>query len=203
MNWELPDVQAGFRKGRGNRDQITNTHWIIEKARGYLKKKNLLLLHWLHLILWLCGSQQTVENFSGDGNTRPPTCLLRSLYAGQKATVTTRHGTRNWFQIGKELLQDSILSPCLFNLQSEYIMQNTGLYGAQARIKIGGKNINNLRYTDDTILMAESEEELKCILMKAKEESEKAGLKLSIQKMRIMASSLITSWQIDGKNWKQ
>ena len=126
MNWELPDVQAGFRKGRGNRDQITNTHWIIEKARGYLKKKNLLLLHWLHLILWLCGSQQTVENFSGDGNTRPPTCLLRSLYAGQKATVTTRHGTRNWFQIGKELLQDSILSPCLFNLQSEYIMQNTG-----------------------------------------------------------------------------
>ena len=110
------------------------------------------------------------------------TCLLRNLYAGQEATVRTGHGTTDWFQIGKGVLQGCMLSPCLFNLYAEYIMRNTGLDEAQARIKIAGRNINNLRHADDTTLMAESEEELKSLLMKVKEESEKAGLKLNIQK---------------------
>ena len=123
------------------------------------------------------------------------TCLLRNLHAGQEATVTTRHGTMDWLQIGK----GCILSPCLFNFYAEYIMQNAGLDEAQAGIKTAGKNINNLRYADDTSLMAESKEELKSLLMKVKEKSEKAGLKLNIQKTQIMASGPITSWQIDGE----
>ena len=127
------------------------------------------------------------------------TCLLRNLYAGQEATVRTGHGTTDWFQIGKGVCQGCILSPCLFNLYAEYIMRNTGLEEAHAGIQIAGRNINNLRYADDTTLMAESEEELKSLLMKVKEESEKVSLKLSIQKTKIIASSLITSWQIDGK----
>ena len=125
------------------------------------------------------------------------TCVLRNLYVSQEATVRTRHGTTNWFQIGKRVCQGCILSPCLFNLYAEYIVQNAGLNEAQAGIKIARRNINNLRYADDTMLMAESEEQLKSLLMKMKEESEKAGLKLSIQKMKIMASSPITSWPID------
>ena len=125
------------------------------------------------------------------------TCLLRNLYAGQEATVRTGHGTTDWFQIRKEVCQGCILSPCLFNLYAEYIVQNAGLDNSQAGIEIAGKN--NLRYADNTTLMAESEEELKSLLMKVKEESEKADLKLNIQKMKIMASGPITSWQIDGK----
>ena len=125
------------------------------------------------------------------------TCLFRNLYAGQEATVRTGHGTTDWFQIGKEVGQRCILSPCLFNLYAEDIMRNAGLEEAQAGIKIAGRNINNLRYADDTTLMAESEEELKSLL-KVKEESEKVGLKLNIQKTKIMASGPITSWQIDG-----
>ena len=132
------------------------------------------------------------------------TCLLRNLYAGQEATVRTGHGTKDWFQIRKGVCQDYILSPCLFNFYAEYIMQNAGLDEAQVRIKIAGRNINNLRYADDATLMAESEEKLKSLLMKVKDESEKAGLKLNIQKTKIkkkkiMASVPITSWQIDGK----
>ena len=127
------------------------------------------------------------------------TCLLRNLYAGQKATVRTGHGTTDWFQIGKGVCQGCILSPCLFNLYAEYIMRNAGLDEVQARIKIAGRPINNLRYVDDTTLRAESEEELKSLFMKVKEESEKAGLKLNIQKMKIMASGPITSWEIDGE----
>ena len=127
------------------------------------------------------------------------TCLLRNLYAGQEATVRTGHGTTDWFQIGKGVLQGCILSPCLFNLYAEYIMRNAGLEEAQARIKIAGRNINNLRYTDDATFMAESEEELKSLLMKVKEEGEKVGLTLNIRKMKIMASGPITSWQIDGE----
>ena len=127
------------------------------------------------------------------------TCLLRNLYAGQEATVRTGHGTTDWFQIGKGVHQDCILSPCLFNLYVEYITRNAGLEEAQAGIKIAWKNINNLRYADDTTLMAKSEEELKSFLMKVKEKSEKVGLKLNIQKTKIMASSPITSWQIDGE----
>ena len=127
------------------------------------------------------------------------TCLLRNLYAGQQATVRTRHGTTDWFQIGKGVRQGCILSPCLFNFYAEYIMRNAGLEEAQARIEIARRNINNLRYADDTTLMAEREE-LKSLLMKGKEESEKVGLKqLNTQKTKIMASGPITSSQIDGE----
>ena len=126
------------------------------------------------------------------------TCLLRNLYAGQEATVRTGHGRADWFQIGKGVCQDCILSPCLFNLHSEYIMRNAGLEEAQAGIKIARRNINNLRYADDTTFMAESEK-LKSLLMKVKEESEKVGLKLNIRKTKIMTSGPITSWEIDGE----
>ena len=125
------------------------------------------------------------------------TCLLRNLYSGQEATVRTGHGPTDWFQIGKEVRQGFILSPCLFNLYAECIMRNAGLEEAQAGIKIARRNVNNLRYEDDTTLMAESEEELKSLLMKVREESEKVGLKLNIQKTKIMASSPISSWQTD------
>ena len=147
-------------------------------------------LYWLCQSLWLCGSQQTVENSERYGNTRPPDL---PLYAGQEATVRTGHGTTDWFQIGKGVCQGCILSPCLFNFYTEYIMRNAGLDEAEAGIKIAGRNINNLRYVDDTTLMAQSEEELKSLLMKVKEESEKVGLKLNIQKTKIMASGPITS----------
>ena len=127
------------------------------------------------------------------------TCLFRNLYAGQEATVRTGHETTDWFQIGKEVRQGCILSPCLFNLYAEYIIRNAGLDEAQAGIKIARRNINNLRYADDTTLMAESDEEPKSLLMKVKEESRIGGLKLNIQKMKIMASGPITSWVIDGE----
>ena len=127
------------------------------------------------------------------------TFLLRNLYAGQEATVRTGQGTTDWFQIGKGVCQGCILSLCLFKLYAEYIMQNARLDEAQAGTKTARRNINNLRYADDTTLMAESKEELKSLLIKVKEESEKVGLKLNIQKTKIMASSPITSWQIDGE----
>ena len=127
------------------------------------------------------------------------TCLLRNLYAGQEATVRTGHGTIDWFQIGKGVRQGCILSPCLLNFYAEYIMINAGLDEAQAGIKIAGRNINDLRYADETTLMAESKEELKSLLVKMKEESEKVGLKLNIQKTKIMASGPTTSWKIDGE----
>ena len=124
---------------------------------------------------------------------------MRNLYAGQEATVRNGHGTTDCFQIGKGGRQGCIFSPCLFNFYAEYIMRNAGLEETQAGIKIAGRNINNLRYADDATLMAESEEELKSLLMKVKEESEKVGLKLNIQKTKIMASGPITSWEIDGE----
>ena len=127
------------------------------------------------------------------------TCLLRNLYTGQEATIRNGHGTTDWFQIRKAVRQGCILSPCLFNLYADYIMRNAGLEEAQAGIKVARRNTNNLRYADDTTLMAESEEELKSLLMKVKEESEKVGLKLSIQKTKIMASGPNTSWQIHGE----
>ena len=127
------------------------------------------------------------------------TCLLRNLYTGQEATVRTGYGTTDWFQIGKGVRQGCILSPCLFNLYAEHIVRNAGLEETQAGIKIAGRNINHLRYADDTTLMAESEEELKSLLMKVKEEGKKVGLKLNIQRTKIMASSPITSWEIDGE----
>ena len=129
------------------------------------------------------------------------TCLLTSLYASQEATIRTGHGTRDWFQNGKEVRQGCILSPCLFNLYAEYIMRNAELDEAQTGIKVVGRNINNLRYADNTTLIAESEE-LKSLLMKVKEESEKVGLKLNIQKTNTMAFDPITSWQIDGETMK-
>ena len=131
------------------------------------------------------------------------TCLLRNLYAGQEARVRTGHGTTDWFQIGKGVRQGCILSPCLFHLYAAYIMRNAGLEEAQAGIKISRRNINHLRYADDTTLMAESEEELKSLLLKVKVERERVGLKFSIQKMKIMASGPIPSREIDGETMKQ
>ena len=127
------------------------------------------------------------------------TWLLINLYAGQKATIRTGHGTTDWFQIGKGVRQGCILSPCLFNLYAEYIMRNAGLEETQAGLKIAGRNINNLRYAEDTTLKAESEEEVKSLLTKVKVESDKVGLMLNIQKMKIMASGPTTSWEIDGE----
>ena len=183
--------QAGFRKGRGTRDQPANIRWIIEKAREFQKNVYFCFIDYVkafdcvdHNKLW--------KILKVMGIPYHLTCLLRNLYASQEATVRIRHGTKNWFQIGKGVRQVCILSPCLFNLYAEYIMRNARLDEAQAGIKIAGRNINNLRYSNDTTLMAESEEELKSLLMKVKEESEKAGLKLNIQKPRSphMAPSL-------------
>ena len=140
-----------------------------------------------------------MENSERDGIPDHLTCLLRNVYAGQEATVRTGHGTTDWFQLGKGVLQGCILSPCLFTLYAEYIIRDTGLDKAQAGITIAGRNVNNLRYADDTTLMAESEEEVKSLLMKVKEETEKVGLKLNIQKTKIMVSGPITSWEIDGE----
>ena len=148
------------------------------------------------LTMWITRNWKSLQEM---GIPDHLTCLLRNLYIGQEATVRTGHGTTDWFQIRKGVRQGCILSPCLFNFYAEYIMRNAGLEEAQAGIKIAGRNINNLRYADDTTLMAESEEELKSLLMKVKEESEKVGLKLNIQKTKIMASGPITSWEIDGE----
>ena len=140
-----------------------------------------------------------MENSERDRDTRPPYLLTEKSDAGQEATVGTRHKTTDWFQIGKGVCQGCIFAPCLFNLYAEYIMRNAGLDEAEAGIKIVGGNTNNLRYADDTTLMAESKEELKSLLMKVKEESEKVGLKLNIQETKIMASCPITSWEMDGE----
>ena len=201
MNWELPDVHAGFRKGRGTRGQIANIHWIIEKAREF--QKNIYFYFIDYAKAFDCVDHNKLWKILKEmGIPEHPTHLLRNLYAGQEATARTGHGTTHWFQIGKGVHQGCILSLCSFNLYAEYIIGNTGLEEAQAGIKISWTNINNLRYTDDTILMAESEEELKSLLIKVKEESEKVGLKLNIQKTKIMASSPITSRQIDGETVK-
>ena len=170
-------------------------HW---KGQS-IPEKHLLLLYWLHWRLWLCGSKKLWKLLKKMWIQDHLTCLLRNLYADQEITVRTGHGTTDWLQISKGVHQGYILSPCLFNLCAEYIMRNAGLEEAQAGTKIAGRNINNLRYADDTTLMAESEEELKSLLMKVKEENEKVGLKLNIQETKIMASSPITSWQIDGE----
>ena len=195
MNGGLPDGQGGFRKGRGTRDQIANIRWIMEKAREFQKNIYFCFIDYAkafdfvdHNKLW-----KTLKEM---GMPDHLTCLLRDLYAGQEAKLRTGHGTTDWFQIGKGVHQGCILSPCLFNFYAEYIMRNEE--ETQAGIKIAERNINHLRYADDTTLMAESEEELKSLLMKVKEESEKVGLKLNIQKMKIMASGAITSWEIDG-----
>uniref|UniRef100_A0A4W2C6B2 RNA-directed DNA polymerase n=1 Tax=Bos indicus x Bos taurus TaxID=30522 RepID=A0A4W2C6B2_BOBOX len=198
VNRELPDVQAGFRKGRGTRDRIANICWIMEKAREF--QKNIYFCFIDHAKAFDCVDHNKLWKILKEmGIPDHLTCLFRNLYADQEATVRTGHGTTDWFQIGKGVRQGCILSPCLFNLYAEYIMRNAGLEEAQAGIKIAGRNINNLRYADDTTLMAESEGELKSLLMKVKEESEKVGLNLNIQNTKIMASGPITSWQIDGE----
>ena len=179
VNHELPDVQVDFRKGRGTRDQIANLCWIIEKAREFQKNIYFCFIDYTkafdcvdHNKLWKILKEMEIPDHL--------TFLLRNLHAGQEATVRTGHGTTDWFQIGKEVRQGCILSPSLFNLYAKYIMRNAGLDEAQAGIKIARRNIDNLRYTDDTTLKAENEE-LKSLLMKVKEESEKVGLKLNIQ----------------------
>ena len=182
MNHELPDVQTGFKKGRGTRDQIFNICRMKEKAREF--QKNIYFCFIDYAKAFDCVDHNKLKNSSRDGNTRPPdllTCFLRNLYAGQEATVRTGHGTKDWFQTGKGVHQGCILSPCLFNINVEYIMRNVGLDEAQAGIKIAGRNIKNLRNVDDTTLMAEIEEELKSLLVKVKE-NENVGLKLNIQK---------------------
>ena len=194
VNRQLPDVQAGFRKGRGTRDQIANICWIIKKAREFQKNIYFCFIDYAkafdcvdHNKLWEILQEMGIPDHL--------TCLLRNLYADQEATGRTGHGTTDWFQIGKGVRQGCILSPSLFNFYAEYIMRNAGLEEAQAGIKIARRNINNLRYVDDTTLMAESEEELKSLLMKVKEERDKVGLKLNIQKTKIMASGPVTSWE--------
>ena len=192
MNRELPDVQAGFIKGRGTRDQIVNICWIIEKARDLQKNIYFCFIDYTKAFdcVYLNKLWKILEEM---GMPDHMTCIMRNLYAGQEATVRTGHGTMNWFQIGKGVHQGCILSPCLFNLYAEFTMRKAGLEEAQAGIKIAGRNSNKLRYADDTALMTESEEELKSLLMKVKEKSEKVGLKLNIQKTKIMASGPITS----------
>ena len=196
MNQELPDVQAGFREGRGTRDQIANIRWITEKTRDLQKNIYFCFIDYAkafdsvdHKKLWKILEEMGISD--------DLTCLLRNLYTGQEAIVRTDMEQQTGSKLGKEYVKAVLLSPCLFNLYAEYILQNARLDESQAGIKIAGRNINNLRYADDTTLMTKSEEELKSLLMKVKEESEKVGLKVNIQKTRIMASSPITSWQID------
>ena len=171
-NCVLPDVQAGFRKGRGTRDQIANIHWMIKKASEFQKNIYFCFIDSAkafdcvdHNKLWKILKEMGIPDHL--------TCLLRNLYGGQETTGRTGRGTTDWIQIGKGVRQSCILSPCLFNLYAEYIMRNAGLDEAQDGIKIPERNINNLRYADDTTLMAESEKELKSLLRKVKEESEK------------------------------
>ena len=172
MNDELLDVQAGFRKGRGTRDQIANVWWIIEKAREF--QKNIYFCFIDYAKTFDCVDHNKPWKILKEiGIPDHLTCLLRNLYAGQEATVRKGHGTTDWFQIGKGVRQGCILSPCLFNLYAEYVMIYAGLEVTEAGIQSAGRNINNLRYADDTTLMAESEEELKSLLIKMKEESEK------------------------------
>ena len=193
MNQKLPEVQAGFRKGRGIRDQIANIHWITGKAREF------------HKNIYFCFTDYAKAFDCVDHNKQCKiikemeisdylTSLLRNLYAGQEATVRTGHGTMDCFKMGKEVCQGYILSTCLFNLYAEYLIQNARLDKSQPGIRNAGKSVKNLRYADYTTLMAESKEELKSLLMKVKEESEKVGLKLSNKKTEIVACGPITSW---------
>ena len=195
LNHELPDVQAELEKAEEPEVKLltsigSSKRKCSDKACFIDYAKTFDCVY--HNKLWKILKRMVIPDRL--------TCLLRNLYAGQEATVRTEHGKTDWFQIGKRVRQGCILLPCLFNLYTECIMQNAGLVEAQAGIKIARRNINNLRYADDNTLMAESEEELKRLLMKVKEESEKVGLKLNIQKTKIMASGSITSWQIDGNS---
>ena len=195
---QCPVVCFGVCKGRGTGDQIANIFSIIKKAREFQKNIYFCFIDYAkafdcvdHNKRWKILKEMGIPEYLA--------CLLRNLYAGQEATVRTGHGTTDWLQIGKGVRQGCILSPCLCNFYAEYIMRNAGLEEAQAGIKIARRYINNLRYADDTTLTAESEEELKSLLMKVKVESENVGLKLNIQKTKIVASGPIASWEIDGE----
>ena len=184
-NQGLPDVQNGFRNGRRTRDQITNIRWIIEKAREF--QKNTCFINYAkafdcvdHNRLWKALKEMEIPDHLS--------CLLRNLFLGQKATVRNLYGTTDWFKMEKGVRQGCLLSPCLFNLYAKHMIRNAGLGELQAGNKIGRKNIKNLRYVDDTTLMAESKEELKRVLMRVKEESGRAVLKLNVKKTKIMAS---------------
>ena len=197
-NQEFPDVQAAFRKGRETRDQIANIQWIIEKAREFQEKIYLCFIDYTeafdcldHNKLWEILKEMGIPDHL--------TCLLRNLYMGQEATVRTLCGNTDRLKTRKGVHQGCVFSPCLFNFYAEYIMRNSGLDESQTGIKTAGRNINNLRYSDETTLMEESEEELKSLLMRMKEESKKAGLKLNIHKIKIMVFSPIPSWQIEGE----
>ena len=187
-----------FIQGRGTRNQIANICSIIEKATEF--QKNVYFCFTDYAKAFECVDHDKLRKILQE--VRIPghfSCHLRNLFAGQEATVRTGNRTTDWFQIGKGVCQGCILSPCLFNLYAEYIMQNAGLDEEAAGIKTARRNINNLKYADDTTLLAESEEALKSLLMKVKEENEKVGLKLNIQKTKIMASSPSISWQTDGE----
>ena len=193
------DVQIGFRKGRGTRDKIANIPGSSKNKR--VPEKHLLLLYWLCQSPWLVDHNKLWKILKEMGIPDHLTCSLRNVYAGHKQQLELDMEQQTGFQIRKGVHQGCILSPCLFNLYAEYIMRNAGLHETQTGIKIARRNINNLRYADDTTLMAESEEELKSLLVKVKEESETVGLKLNIQKTKIMASCAICSWQQHGKQW--
>ena len=193
VSHELPDDQAGYRKGKVTRDQIANICWIIKKAREFQKNIYFCFIDYAKTFDYVDHNKMW-KILRQIGTPDDLTCLLRNLYAGQEATVRTGCGTTDWFQIVKGVPQSCILSPCLFNLYAQYIMRNAGLEEAQARNTIAWRNISNLRYSDNTTLMAESEELTS--LLKVKEEWEKVGLKLNVQKTKIMASAPITTWQI-------
>ena len=219
VNQEFPKVQAGFRKGRGTRDQIVNFCWIMEKAKEFQKTNK--QTHKQNIYLYYIDYAKAFDSVSYNklwktlkevGILDHLSCLLRNLCIGQEATVRTLYGTTDWFSIEKGVQQGCLLSPSLFNLYTGHIVRNAMLDELQAGIKIGRRNINNLKSVDDTILMRESEEELKNLLMRVKEESEKASLKLNIEKKnknkqkkkqlrsRCLASSLHDKQK--GKRWK-
>ena len=198
MNFQM--FKLDLEKARGTRDQITNVCWIIEKAREF--QKNIYFCFFDYAKTFDCVDLNKLWKILKEmGIPDHLTCLLRNPCAGQEATVRTGHGTTDWFQIGKGVRQGCILSSCLYYFYAQYIMKNAGLDEAQTGIKIAWKNINNLRYTDDTTLTAESKE-LKSLLRKVKKESEKVGLKVNTPKTKIMASSPITSWHIDRETMK-
>ena len=193
MNFQM--FNLGLEKAEEPEIKLSTSHGSWKKQESSRKTSiSALLTMQKPLTVWITTDWRILQEM---GISDHLTCLLRNLYSGEEATVRAGHGTTDWFQIGKGVCQGCILSPCLFNLYAEYIMRNAGLEEVQAGIKIAGRYINNLRYADDTTLIAENEE-LKSLLMKVKEESEKVGLKLNIQKTKIMASGPLTSWQIDG-----
>ena len=200
-NQETADVQAGFRKGRGATDQIAYICCIIEKAREFQSNVYLCFINYAKAFDYV-NHNKLWKAFKEMGIPDHLTCLLRNLYADQEATVRTLYVTTDWFKTEKGIRQSCLLLPCLFNLYAEHIMRNTRVDESQAGIKIGGRNINNFKYADDTTLSAESKKELKSLLMRMKKECQRAGWKLNIKNTEIMASGPITSWQIEEEKWK-